>query len=39
MQRSTQVPPEIAKKAEQGLQKIRESPRPHNEPDDDELWH
>ena len=39
IQRSTQVPSEITKKAKQGLQKIRESPRPHNEPGDDELWH
>jgi len=39
IKRSTQVPSEIAEKAEQGLQKIRESPRPHNEPADDELWH
>jgi hypothetical protein len=37
---STEIPEEIAKKAQEGLNKIRETPKTNNvEKKDDELWH
>jgi len=40
IERSTQVPTEIANKAQQGLKKIRQSPTSDTPPEnDDELWH
>ncbi len=39
MKMSAEVPTEIAKKAQEGLNKIRETPESTKEPKDDELWH